>query len=71
MLSLLRWSELAELISCHVRKLSYIPHLKMLTTVCVNFKVSGVGILSTAYEDPSYSPIGSSGAPDSGQEQFN
>lgn len=43
----------------------------MLTTVCVNFKVSGVGILSTANEDPSYSPISSSGAPDSGQEQFN
>lgn len=57
MLSLLRWSEIAELISCHTRKLSSIPHLKMLTAVCVNFKVSGVGTLSTANEDPSYSPI--------------
>lgn len=52
MLSLLRRSEIAELISCHIRKQSYIPRLKMLTTVCVNFKVSGVGILSTANEDP-------------------
>lgn len=32
-----------ELISRRDRERSYITHVKVLTAVCVNFKVSGVG----------------------------